>query len=146
MSCWPELRNTDWLIEIGDGHADFKRYWTRVFDRSYAGEIDSWAYRWLFTCWVNNGLTALPSANLVKNIGFGEDATHTSGKHRWQSMPLESISFPMKKPKTVGRDVSRDRLTDLNVVCTRKSIPRRVVKKIKRLTKICLKALVLRKR
>lgn len=140
MSRWPQLRDTDWLVEIGDGHTDFIRYWTRMFDRSYAGEIDSWAYRWLFSCWLNNGLTALPSANLVKNIGFGEDATHTSGHNRWGSMPLESLDFPLIKPGKVERDIFRDRLTDLNVVGTRKSIPRRIVSKIKSLGKKFSKA------
>jgi hypothetical protein len=42
------------------------------------GKPDSWAYRWTFTCLANGGLTALPNCNLVSNVGFGEDASHTT--------------------------------------------------------------------
>ena len=41
---------------------------------------DSWAYRWSLVCMANSGLTALPNQNLVTNIGFGDDATHTTGQ------------------------------------------------------------------
>lgn len=33
----------------------------------------------MFACLTNSGLTALPNRNLVSNVGFGEDATHTTG-------------------------------------------------------------------
>ena len=131
MSRWPELRNSGWLTDISGGHSDFSRYWTYVFDKAYAGEIDSWAYRWLFSCWIHHGLTALPSVNLVKNIGFGDAATHTTGDKRWEDMPLETISFPLKKPENVERHVALDRLTDLNVVRTRIPVMQKAFSRIK---------------
>ena len=55
-----------------------RMYWSRIWHRLCTeGTPDSWAYRWAFTCVVNRGLTAIPKVNLVSNIGFGEDATHT---------------------------------------------------------------------
>lgn len=131
MSQWPALRNTNWLSNIGDEHSDFVKYWKYVFDRAYAGKIDSWAYRWTFSCWVKNGLTALPSCNLVKNIGFNDDATHTKNGDKWKYLPLESMSFPLVEPKEVIRNISLDRLTDLNVVGTRVLLISKVKNKIK---------------
>lgn len=119
MDQWPRLRKTDWLRCVGDGHYDFQKYWTRILDSTHAGKIDTWAYRWNFSCWTQNGLAILPSKNLVKNIGFGENATHTKGDGGWISkMPLESITFPLDHPNEIVRDQVADRWTDLNVVKT----------------------------
>ena len=39
--------------------------------------INSWAYPWAFTRHKNGALACVPSKSLIKNIGFGADATHT---------------------------------------------------------------------
>ena len=44
--------------------------------------VDTWAFPWGFTRHLNSGLACVPSNNLVENIGFGPDATHTCGKNR----------------------------------------------------------------
>jgi len=41
------------------------------------GNIDTWDYQWVYAVLKNNALSIIPSNNLVKNIGFGADATHT---------------------------------------------------------------------
>ncbi|HNY63379.1 MAG TPA: nucleotide-diphospho-sugar transferase [Bacteroidales bacterium] len=40
--------------------------------------INTWDYQATFSIWMKDGLTILPQNNLIKNIGFGEDATHIS--------------------------------------------------------------------
>ena len=50
------------------------------FKRTLSGEIDAWGYRWSFACLINDGLSIIPKINLVENIGFGEEATHTKKK------------------------------------------------------------------
>ncbi|MCP5459188.1 MAG: nucleotide-diphospho-sugar transferase [Gammaproteobacteria bacterium] len=114
MSLWPDLRDTDWLLGVGNGSQLFKRYWTDIFDRAHAGLIDSWAYRWTFSCWAQNGLTVLPAKNLVTNIGFGIDATHTIRHTNYSALPLESLDFPLVHPNFVVRDVMADQWTDRN--------------------------------
>ncbi|MBN1597135.1 MAG: hypothetical protein JW894_02480 [Bacteroidales bacterium] len=58
--------------------------------------IDAWDYQWQFACAVNNGLTIYPSINLIKNIGFGTDATHTfNTKNILSKTELFSMSFPL---------------------------------------------------
>lgn len=44
--------------------------------------LTSWAYPWSWTVIHNNGLWAIPSKNLVSNVGFRSDATHTSSATR----------------------------------------------------------------
>ena len=42
------------------------------------GKIDSWAIQWTYYQFLNDALTVYPICSKVINIGFGEDATHTS--------------------------------------------------------------------
>jgi hypothetical protein len=114
MSLWLALRDSDWLLGIGSGSRPFQRYWTDIFDQAYANKVDSWAYRWLFSCWVQNGLAILPARNLVINIGFGEDATHTKGSNSLE-LKLEALDFPLTHPPYILRDVEADRWTDRHV-------------------------------
>ena len=50
-------------------------YWILIFKR--IKEVSSWDYPWILTLWRNAALSCRPTHNLVKNIGFREDATHT---------------------------------------------------------------------
>jgi len=52
--------------------------WYDIFTQVKAGKINSWAYPLGFLNFFNNGLCIIPNYNLVSNIGFGENATHTS--------------------------------------------------------------------
>ncbi len=46
------VASVDSGLELG-----FRRYWSSVFNRTREGQINSWAYRWLFSCWQNGGLS-----------------------------------------------------------------------------------------
>jgi hypothetical protein len=72
--------------------------WTKFFKQLKAGEIDTWDYQLAFTNFFNNGLSVNPNANLVTNIGFGRDATHTiSTDSPYANIPLQelwNITYP----------------------------------------------------
>ena len=42
-------------------------------------DVNSWAYPWGFSRHINSGFACVPSKNLITNIGFGDNATHTTG-------------------------------------------------------------------
>ena len=78
LSQWPKLRNSKLLKVIFEDSIE-RQYWTNIWQKLFeTGQPDTWDYQWSFTCFVNGGLTALPNRNLISNIGFGEDATHTT--------------------------------------------------------------------
>jgi len=110
MKLWPAIRDGGWLGDILENRHEVA-YWTEVFDRTHRGAIDSWAYRWTFTCWIQSGLTILPNVNLVSNIGFDRDATHTKGTSRLASMPVQAMRFPLRHPPFVVRDRQADDYT-----------------------------------
>lgn len=108
---WPELRETSWLLDIlGDRAA--AEHWRRQFD-AVAHMNSVWDYQWAFACWAQNGLTAIPNRNLVSNIGWGEDATHTkAAEDRLARLPADEMLFPLEHPPYVVRHREADRFTE----------------------------------
>lgn len=82
------------------------------FDKKYRGEIDpqAWGPQWLFMQLLQSGLAVVPCVNLISNIGFGKDSTHTSSKNdRNADRPTSSLEFPLKEPIGVVADRLYDR-------------------------------------
>ncbi|GAB3811546.1 nucleotide-diphospho-sugar transferase [Pontibacter rugosus] len=71
---------------------------------------DVWDYQWEFTVYSNSGLCIIPEVNLVRNIGFGADATHTFSTHDKKALVQEQeIDLPLRHPRFVLRDLESDR-------------------------------------
>ena len=45
----------------------------------YNNSPNTWDYQWTLSSFLNEGITVVPNKNLIDNIGFDEDATHTFG-------------------------------------------------------------------
>lgn len=57
-----------------------RAYWMRFYNRLRTGKVTFWDAKWLLSIWSRNGVSITPNRNLVSNIGFGSDATHTKNK------------------------------------------------------------------
>lgn len=115
MDQWKEERNVGVIKQWSDATDEFCRYWENAFDAAVTGKVDSWAYRWLYSCWKERGLSCLPQQNLVKNIGFEETATHTQSNVWYSKLDCNELSFPIKHPRLKRRNVKADKLTDKKV-------------------------------
>jgi hypothetical protein len=104
---WPERRETRWLEEVL-GNRRAARNWSAIFDRTSAGEIDTWDYQWVYSIWAAGGLVATPNENLVANIGAGADATHTLASP-FIGLPVQAMEFPLVHPAHVAADDDADR-------------------------------------
>lgn len=112
MSCWPEVRRQGYLADILAGDEWAVPYWERSFQEVYEGRIDSWSFVWTLSCWVNNGLTILPTTNLISNIGFNPQGAHTINRRsRFANMKTEAIDLPLTAPPVMVRDRRADRYT-----------------------------------
>jgi hypothetical protein len=81
----------------------FSDYWQDRFNEVAARRVDSWAYVWTYSCWANNGLTCTPRVNLVSNIGFGSEATHTlDAQSPFASMAVGKLERPLRHPSIVA--------------------------------------------
>jgi hypothetical protein len=71
--------------------------WSANFDLMARHAIDTWDLQFVYTCMSRSFLTAVPPVNLVENVGFRSDATHT------QRLPSylrarEGVEIPMRAP------------------------------------------------
>lgn len=108
MKKWPEIREYD-ILRTWLNSPRAVRYWSDIFERVYRGKIDTWDYQWLFACWVSNLLSIRPAVNLISNIGFGPNATHTLlPKSALANMETSEMTFPLAHPPAVMRDATRD--------------------------------------
>ena len=58
----------------------------------------------VFSCWYSGKLAVHPYRNLICNIGFSKDATHTRDvKSIFANRPLEEMHFPLVHPERVWR-------------------------------------------
>lgn len=111
LTDWHNQRKHSLLINIYRSKLA-SEYWSHIFDNCFKGQIDSWAYPWTFSCWVNNGLTILPQKNLVSNIGFDERGAHTTNSYDEASnMPSYSLEFPLKHPPRIIINEDADNYT-----------------------------------
>lgn len=115
ISTWPEVKENGFLSDISGNDEAFIQFWQNIFDKTYAGMIDTWDFQWLYTCWVQSGLVVLPNVNLVSNIGFGEDATHTFQTNSTAAgLTALDIDFPLKHPLLLIRNSIADKYTEKN--------------------------------
>lgn len=137
MNSWPEIRDNGYLTDILSDKKAVK-YWEYIFNSVYDKTIDTWDYQWVFSCWIQGGLSIIPNRNLIKNIGFGPLSTHTSGKNIFSKNDIESIVFPLKHSKYVIRNTSADEYTEKIWFSKSHPIKRKInyiIKKIKTLFK-----------
>ena len=110
LTSWPA-----WLAEGGFGEhfSDPKEraYWQQVLQDVYDRKIDTWAYQLMFMCWRLRLLVAYPNVNLVENIGFGDEATHTKGDVPLYVVesPPSPIRFPLTHPPLLAKNDAADR-------------------------------------
>ncbi|MHB0963918.1 MAG: glycosyltransferase family 2 protein [Gemmatimonadaceae bacterium] len=103
LARWPAFKASGQMASVFDDPIE-ARYWSDIWDKMMAlGVPDTWDYQWAFTCISHGGLTALPNRNLVRNIGFGEWATHTTNPDRHPTQRTAGV-LPLQHPSVVARD------------------------------------------
>ncbi|WP_333413493.1 glycosyltransferase family 2 protein [Microcoleus sp. MOSTC5] len=133
MKLWPQLREAGFLENLLANPQSVK-VWDSAFQVSYDGTVNNWFFRWLFTCWVQNGLAIIPEKNLISNIGFGSQATHTSQEDSiYSNMPTAAMTFPLRHPNHAIRNFVADQYTQDTFYDYHPALIRRIKKKINKL-------------
>lgn len=112
---------------------DDQLYWLNVFKDVYDKKVDTWDYQWTYAIHINNGLSILPNKNLISNIGFGENATHTlSLESEFSNIPKAELDRKMIHPEFILSDIDADIYTSQKMF-KNKNIIRRLLSKINKL-------------
>lgn len=95
------------------GWATWRRAWSAYDITLIPSEerYEIWDAAWMFSVWRAKALAVVPNVNLVTNVGFGDEATHTKTMGRFAHIPENEMRFPMTHPSTIAADSSADRLT-----------------------------------
>lgn len=110
MSLWPDLIQQNRLLDVITSKEEANlRY--KNWNRAYTGEVDSWAYQWFFACVCQGGHAVVPNKNLVTNIGFSSDATHTADSYSsLANLKAYELKFPLIHPKFLIKSSYVDQL------------------------------------
>jgi len=100
---------------------DEQVYFRYVFDQTYSNlaRATVWDYQWQFSRMLQAGLSVVPYRNLVVNMGYGTDATHTT-KHNeiLPNLKLERLTFPLRHPEFVMPNLVTDQKIFVKVFTT----------------------------
>lgn len=109
MRFWPEIKLKKMHYDFCFDEDEVKAR-EDIFDSVYNGAIDTWDYQWVFAKLVNNGLSITPIENLISNIGFSEDATHTTSKgDKRENLERKELVFPLVHPPFMLKNYEMDR-------------------------------------
>jgi len=103
IAAWPYLKQTAAWNLICGGEQE-RQYWNSIYNMIFEGKLTtSWDYQWQFARWCRGGVAAVPNVNLVSNIGFGRQATHTRWKCKALAhLPTHDIGTIRHPPAVVG--------------------------------------------
>ncbi len=129
---WPEIRSANLLAEVFDDPR-LVSYWTARFDGMHNDTgPDTWDYQWAYTNLVNNLVSITPRVNMVKNIGFGDDATHTVKADGRVTFDAYEMEWPLRHPPSLLPLKSMDRISQK--LALPRSIFGRVYRRLRRRT------------
>jgi hypothetical protein len=134
MKTWADRRQAGWLEDVMLSD-DEVAHWTKTFDKVAAGGIDTWDFQWVYTNWIGGRLSVLPHVNLISNIGFGTDATHTTGNSEVANLPAKAMEFSLRHPIAITADARADRRTFERLFMS-PSLFRRIVRRLSSLIQV----------
>ncbi|AEN06202.1 glycosyltransferase family 2 protein [Halolamina sp.] len=109
MRAWEDTAVRDRIRETIDDDERFE-YYEHRFQRSYDGASPAWSRMWRFALLANDGLAAVPSRNLVSNVGFDDRAVHTTDPDSpLADLPQGELRFPLDPPDALAPDREYER-------------------------------------
>ena len=130
IALWPAFRDEGWANAFFRTQGE-REYWANSFQLVYDGKLDTWDCSWTFTAFIHGLLQVAPNVNLISNIGFGPEATHTHVVGIHANMPTEPMPFPLVHPNFVLQDPDADRFIADDQLAP--SFARRQVRRVRRM-------------
>lgn len=136
LKLWPEVLDKRFMKDILEDPYAVK-VWERTAQMLYDGRLTGWDFKWMFSCWLQNGLCLISDRNLITNIGYGAEATHIHDEtDPYIKMAIEAMDFPLKHPPFILRDLEADRFTQRTLFDYDPNIFKKAQNKIKKLLKL----------
>lgn len=86
-----------------------REFWDEIVDSVKQKKVDTWDYQFALCNIYNGSLSVMPNVNLVRNIGFGHEATHTQNADSQFALLATHSILPVHHPGLVVRDAKADK-------------------------------------
>ncbi len=94
MKVWASKANRRKIKrEINDKNNWDYRQW--LYQETFEGRKDTWDYQWETYRLFHRQYSIIPEKNLIENLGFGPDATHTKRSTSYLIKKREALQFPL---------------------------------------------------
>lgn len=108
MAAW-ERAGTRRAVRRRMPAAEF-RLTRRRFDQVHGKGLDAWDFAWAFAMLQRDAVAVMSASNVICNIGFGEDATHTKNVLSPDSRETTTpIRFPLVHPRSTEPEVDLEK-------------------------------------
>jgi len=87
-----------------------QNFWLEIFENVKVNRYNEtcWDYQFYFSCWKRGMIAVLPYKNLITNIGYDNEGTHTfSAEHPAANLTTKSI-LPLRHPLRVKLNIKAD--------------------------------------
>lgn len=108
----------------------YKLYFKHILKAVRNGQIDTWDYQYTFLNIFNRSLTIVPNLNLISNIGFNANATHTTSETKDSKVPLDKITFPLIHPENISSIRAADEYTLMKITPNTFSVYKMALKQL----------------
>jgi hypothetical protein len=111
IKLWGRKEIRDRICDVLSSDKQFKAR-AKIFWITYQNSscLNAWDYQWSFARLAQSGLSVVPARNLISNIGFGENSTHTKSKNsKIAELKLLDLKYPIKMNDFTAVDQNYDR-------------------------------------
>jgi hypothetical protein len=135
MKLWIESEARERIRDVLASDEQFKIreeiFWKVYHEKDI---IQCWAYQWSFARLLYSGLSIIPSVNLILNIGFGKEATHTfdASSIDYSDCRHHEMTFPLKEPYGLAVDREYDQLYFESAMKPSKNYLKRIINKLRK--------------
>ena len=110
MKTYPQCLREEKLLQLFPDPT-IRKYWKRNFDLVYEKRKDTWDFQWQYASSFYRKLAIIPNRNLISNIGFDHNATHTTDNfYTLANRPTSSVAL-INHPESIVPDLHADRYT-----------------------------------
>lgn len=127
---WKKIKSPLWYLYrkmrqgLFDTDINWYKYWKYKFDLTVTTNFTWWDWQWIYHQLANRQYSVVPAVNLVTNIGFTSDATHTHEEtNPAANIPVGAMPVTYRHPLKVKPDFIYEEEFVKWVWCYHKRLP-----------------------
>jgi len=110
MKLLDEALKTDFINALTTDKR-IKLFMKMSFRKTQKKQINTWDYQYGFLNLFSGKVAIIPNNNMISNIGFNENGTHTLSDSEMANIPFEPLKYPLKYPDAISVDHAADDYT-----------------------------------